>query len=270
MKKKKYPKKRKHIKQKRKNIKCLPFLPSVHRLTLYYCPFLLLCRDSRSAYEMVLRTFLLIALNMKICALIPYFILDWRKARCDFTFRLRWPSTFSPRFFSLLLIVAGGTLCLAMRDLWLWLWNSLNTLIFTRAHLTMRYIALFLFLLLVCTRAHWNCNQTLIWSNSSSEKNHQNSGAMIVRCVSHRPPKEIKNKMGKNNEPTSVRILSDQSAECWQELTVALLKVNCIVCWFSSRESTRYAHVRQFALCLHNSQLRLFIMHESSDQNNPQ
>lgn len=87
------------IKQKRKNIKCLPFLPSVHRLTLYYCPFLLLCRDSRSAYEMVLRTFLLIALNMKICALIPYFILDWRKARCDFTFRLRWPSTFSPRFF---------------------------------------------------------------------------------------------------------------------------------------------------------------------------
>lgn len=177
---------------------------------------------------------------------------------------------FSSFFFSLLLIVAGGTLCLAMRDLWLWLWNSLNTLIFTRAHLTMRYIALFLFLLLVCTRAHWNCNQTLIWSNSSSEKNHQNSGAMIVRCVSHHPPKEIKNKMGKNNEPTSVRILSNQSAECWQELTVALLKVNCIVCWFSSRESTRYAHVRQFALCLHNSQLRLFIMHESSDQNNPQ
>lgn len=61
---------------------------------------------------------------------------------------------------SVVIIVAGGRGTLfAIEDLWPWLWNSLNTLIFTRAHLTMRYIALFLF--------HCYCNSAYNWKLAS-------------------------------------------------------------------------------------------------------
>lgn len=108
-----------------------------------------------------------LSLDMKICALIPYFILVKESFvffhfpfylcmcflamcsvslfGCDFVFVF---------FFALLLSYCRWWYTLfAIEDLWLWLWNSLNTLIFTRAHLTMRYIALFLFRLFVAVAA---------------------------------------------------------------------------------------------------------------------
>lgn len=57
----------------------------------------------------------------------------------------------------------------AIGDLWPWLWNSLNTLIFTRAHLTMRYIALFLIRFWFGTNIEL-FDRKLIWSGASEKK----------------------------------------------------------------------------------------------------
>lgn len=164
-------------------------------------------------------------------ALIPYFMLDrkskrereQRKVRFYFaiTLILLFSLIFCCYYYFCRWWFGGGTL-FEIEDLWPWLWNSLNTLIFTRAHLTMRYIALF-FLSLSYNSVHWNWrpNADLIKSKwkLKRKKNHQNSGAMPLVCITyvnwtwHMKQTKGKKQFMKEAKLRRANIFSSQSGE---------------------------------------------------------
>lgn len=112
----------------------------------------------------------------------------------------------------------------AIGDLWPWLWNSLNTLIFTRAHLTMRYIALFLIRFWFVTNIEL-FDRKLIWSGAS-EKNHQNNAALSLRMALIVLTTAIH---AHQNDPIDDTILLTNQLSVDRIYNSQQLKVNCIV-----------------------------------------
>lgn len=163
-------------------------------MALCYCPFLLAvsrfadrehCVDGvenflvyRSVWKYV-HLFYILFWTKESLVFIPYFI--W----WVFVHSLFYVSFFSYVFFFLfshtISYCRWWYTLFAIGDLWPWLWNSLNTLIFTRAHLTMRYIASFLIRFWFVTNIEL-FDRKLIWSGAS-EKNRQNNATLSLRMA---------------------------------------------------------------------------------------